>query len=69
MRMVLCAKRGVLALTTSTSSDTKNDDASGTDELEPWQDFLKWTAEWADKEHEKANVHQWMAKKKVETGC
>ena len=55
--MVLCAKRRVLALTSS--SDTENEDGSDTDELEPWQDFLKRTAQWADRELEKANLHQW----------
>ncbi len=50
--------RRTLATTTSSETD-KEEEESEADELEPWQDFLKRTAQWTDEQLEKANLHQW----------
>ena len=66
MRIVHCAKRRVLALIASTSSDIENDDPSGTDELEPWLDGR--VGGQGTRERKFAPVGSTMAKKKVEMG-
>ena len=61
LRMVLNAKRRPAA---TESSDEPEADSivSEVDELEPWNEYLKRTAQWTEEQLEKAGLHQWTAK-------
>ena len=59
LRMVLNAKRRTVTRSTSSESE-KDEEESEADELEPWHDFLKRTAQWTEEELEKAKLKQWL---------
>ena len=62
VRMILNAKRRVLADSTSSETGSSNgveEDGSSAD-LEPWQEFLERTAHWADEQLDNAGVNQWV---------
>ena len=58
LRLVLNAKRRPVVATTSSETD-KDEEDSEADELEPWRDFLRRTAQWTDEELEKAKLKKW----------
>ena len=62
MRMLLHAKRRTVTASSESSSEkTKEDEEKDEEEeeLEPWKDFLKRTAQWAEEQLEKAQIQQW----------
>ena len=61
--MVLNAKRRTLVMASSIDDDKVEEDEEGneTEELEPWPDVLKRTAQWTEEQLAKANLRQWIA--------
>ena len=58
LRMVLNTKRRTMTTSSSSDSDAP-EDGGDADNLEPWPEFLKRTAQWSDEQLKKANAQQW----------